>query len=36
MPVIPFEEKFIFYSLRVKEKDGHWAMSSPIWIISSK
>jgi len=35
-PSVPFEEKFIFYYLRVRQKDGHWAMSSPIWFISSK
>ena len=35
-PLVPLEEKFIFYYLRVRQKDGHWAMSSPIWILSPK
>jgi hypothetical protein len=34
-PSVSVKKRFIFYYLRVRQKDGHWAMSSPIWIISS-
>ena len=31
-PEVFSSEPFIFYYLRVIQKDEHWAMSSPIWI----
>lgn len=32
-PRVPVTGKFIFYYLRVTQKDRHWAMSSPIWVV---
>lgn len=32
-PQVPIKGDFIFYYLRTLQKDKHWAMSSPIWII---
>ena len=34
-PEIDLKEKFVFYYLRVTQKDYHWAMSSPVWILEN-
>ena len=32
-PQVPEHGRFVFYYLRVIQRDRHWAMSSPIWLI---
>ncbi len=35
-PKVPEPGVFSFYYLRVTQKDGHWAMSSPIWLETAE
>ncbi|MBN1352034.1 DUF3604 domain-containing protein [candidate division KSB1 bacterium] len=32
-PQVPEPGRFAFYYLRVTQRDRHWAMSSPIWVV---
>ena len=32
-PRVPVAGGFVFYYLRVRQRDRHWAMSSPIWVV---
>lgn len=32
VPQIPIGQRFVFYYMRIHQKNRHWAMSSPIWI----
>lgn len=34
-PSVNLDDKFIFYYLRVRQRNGHWAMSSPVWVLNS-
>jgi len=31
-PQVPADGPFMYYYLRVRQRDRHWAMSSPIWL----
>ena len=33
-PSLPPAQDFVFYYLRVRQADRHWAMSSPIWVVA--
>ena len=32
-PHVPVDGRFFFYYLRATQRDRHWAMSSPIWVV---
>jgi hypothetical protein len=31
-PRVPSGDRFLFYYLRVQQRNRHWAMSSPVWV----